>query len=262
MGWCTLLDTFARSNDHLAGRAHQETLPEPGRGFWGRSRSGIGTPRAAGGGTPRRLGEPAPSGILGPVPVLRTSRLRRRVLEQLRRGSATGPELAAVALERWPRLMCRHPRPEDFVVPRPYRFGPRPTVAHHTEQSLGVKTVRYYAERVGVDDTGRDFHSFRRAMITLARTDGASKDVLERVTHNAAGEVIDGYTTYFAWEALCEAVSAIRLAPLRGVVAVRRIRAAAADEEASLEDVAGHADGHATDDTPQNKPFCGVPSGV
>lgn len=33
------------------------------------------------------------------MPALRTSHLRRRVLEQLRAGSATGPELVAGALE-------------------------------------------------------------------------------------------------------------------------------------------------------------------
>lgn len=33
------------------------------------------------------------------MPVLRTSHLRRRVLEQLRAGSATGPEIVELALE-------------------------------------------------------------------------------------------------------------------------------------------------------------------
>jgi len=48
-------------------------------------------------------------------------------------------------------------------------------------------------------------------MITLARTDGARVDVLERITHNAAGAMIDTYT-YFEWDDLCDAVSCIRLA--------------------------------------------------
>ena len=119
------------------------------------------------------------------------------------------PELQAL-LERWradgwARFMCRHPRPDDFVCPR--EDG---TV--HSKQSLGAKAVHRHAKLAGVDSTGRDFHSFRRAMITIARTDGAREDLLERVTHNAKGAMIDGYT-YFGWEALCSAVQCIRLAP-------------------------------------------------
>ena len=140
--------------------------------------------------------------------------------------------LAAWKLEGWPRLMCRHARPEDFVVPRAPKASARrdqhADTAHHSHNSLGAKAVHRYAQRLGVNDNDRDFHSFRRGMITVARTDGASKDVLERITHNAAGEMIDGYT-YFGWEALCEAVACMRLAPLRGVVATRRISLASSD---------------------------------
>jgi hypothetical protein len=56
----------------------------------------------------------------------------------------------------------------------------------------------------------RDAHSFRRTFVTLARTDGAPVDLVERVTHNAKGAQIDGYT-YFGWEALCSAVSVLKL---------------------------------------------------
>lgn len=105
----------------------------------------------------------------------------------------------------WARYMRRHPRPEDLVVPR--EDG---TV--HSKESLGAKAVHRHAKVAGVSSAGRDFHSFRRSMITLCRTDGARPDVLERVTHNAANEQIDGYT-YFGWQPLCEAVSCLRLSP-------------------------------------------------
>ena len=137
--------------------------------------------------------------------------------------------LAAWKLEGWPRLMLRAPRPDDFVLPRPpHRAGRRPhfrDLPHHTSSSLGARVVRRHAKKLGIDPARRDFHSFRRSMITLCRTDGARADVLERVTHNAAGEQIDGYT-YFGWEPLCEAVSCLRVAPRAGVVIeLRRPRA-------------------------------------
>lgn len=140
--------------------------------------------------------------------------------------------LATWKLEAWPRLKCRHPGPDDLVVPR-CRPAPSKRPQHiasemHSCNSLGAKAVRRYATKLGIDDTGRDFHSFRRGMITVARTDGAPKDVIERITHNAAGEMIDGYT-YFGWETLCEAMAKVRLAPLRGVVARRRITASGGD---------------------------------
>jgi hypothetical protein len=44
----------------------------------------------------------------------------------------------------------------------------------------------------------------------LARRGGARKDVLERITHNASGDIIDRYTT-FDWLPLCEAVSCLKI---------------------------------------------------
>lgn len=125
--------------------------------------------------------------------------------------------LAAWKLGGWARFMCRVRSEDDLVVPRnPHLRTGRPQHAHgqhHSSSSLGAKAVRRHAQALGIDDAGRDFHSFRRAMITLARTDGARAEVLERVTHNSRGEMIDGYT-YFGWDVLCSAVQVLRIAPL------------------------------------------------
>ena len=55
-------------------------------------------------------------------------------------------------------------------------------------------------------------------------TDGAREDIIERITHNATGTIVDQYT-HFGWEALCEAVSCLRfdlkraeIVPLKRVV--------------------------------------------
>ncbi|AKF06040.1 Phage integrase [Sandaracinus amylolyticus] len=113
--------------------------------------------------------------------------------------------LEAWRTDGWARFMRRHAQPADFVCPRE-------NGKVHSKQSLGAKAVHRHAVVAGLSSEGRDFHSFRRALITIARTDGAVVDVLERITHNSAGEQIDGYT-YFGWETLCAAISCVRLAP-------------------------------------------------
>jgi hypothetical protein len=55
-------------------------------------------------------------------------------------------------------------------------------------------------------------HDLRRTMISLARGDGASGDILEICTHKGGGRgrTIDLYTTY-TWEAKCVEVSKLRI---------------------------------------------------
>ncbi len=136
------------------------------------------------------------------------------------------PELQRVLAEwkitGWPRLMCRVPRPDDFVVPYGESGGCL------TMNAAGAKSIQRNARSAGLDPTHRDFHSLRRAFITLARTDGAQADVLERVTHNKRGETLDIYT-YFGWEVLCEAVAKVQLRVRRGaeVLTLPRSRAGA-----------------------------------
>lgn len=142
------------------------------------------------------------------------------------------PELQRL-LETWksegfPRFMGRHARPDDFVVPR--EDG-----RCHTDASCGAKAVRRHAASIGIDTTARDFHSFRRGFVTVARTDGAPVDLVERITHNAKGEQIDGYT-YFGFAALCDAVLAVRMTiETAAVLPMRR----------AVGDSPGHALGHA-----------------
>ena len=142
--------------------------------------------------------------------------------------------LAAWKLEGWPRFVRRLPRPDDLVVPR--EDG-----SVHSVNSAGAKALRRHAETIGIDTRGaagfRDVHSFRRAFVTLARTDGAPADIVERITHNARGEQIDGYT-YFGWETLCSAVSSLRSSRHEGrVIELRKVASAPLSEHA-----AEHAD--------------------
>lgn len=63
-------------------------------------------------------------------------------------------------------------------------------------------------ERLGLRK--RRQHDARRSFITLARSDGARKDVLEWVTHGPRGDIVDLYTT-LPWEALCAEVAKLRI---------------------------------------------------
>ena len=63
---------------------------------------------------------------------------------------------------------------------------------------------------VGIPDKGN--HALRRYFITYARRGGARKDMLERVTHNASGDILDVYTDADGiWPALCEAVLCLKV---------------------------------------------------
>jgi hypothetical protein len=55
-------------------------------------------------------------------------------------------------------------------------------------------------------------HDLRRTMISLARSDGARKDLLEVCTHTPGRgkTAIDVYTT-FEWKALCEEVRKLKI---------------------------------------------------
>lgn len=123
------------------------------------------------------------------------------------------PALRAI-LERWrregyPALYGRHPTPEDWLAPDPKTGAPR-------SQNQAIKALYRDLDRIGIPrqvgsaKKGRACHAFRHAFISLARSDGARRDVLERVTHNAKGDVLDGYTDW-EWTAMCEAVSCLRI---------------------------------------------------
>jgi integrase len=115
------------------------------------------------------------------------------------------PRLAAILArwrERWELVHRRKPTGDDFIVPR--RVG-----GAHTKSSA-YKAWRRSCDVVGVANLS--LHSTRTTFITQARRGGARKDVLEKVTHNAAGDILDAYTRW-DWAPLCEAVLCLRIEP-------------------------------------------------
>lgn len=114
------------------------------------------------------------------------------------------PELARI-LDWWrregfPLLFCRAPQPSDPIVPA--------YDGSHRTKSSGYKLWRHACAAAGVGNLS--LHSTRHTFITLARRGGARPDVLETITHNAAGRMIDQYT-HWEWDPLCEAVLCLRV---------------------------------------------------
>lgn len=135
--------------------------------------------------------------------------------------------------EGFEATLGRPPRPADPITPWPARMAPRSEnqagkAADKAIAAAGIERIR-----------GRRVHSLRRSFISLARSDGARRDVLETVTHNARGEIIDVYTE-FVWPARCEAVSALRITPLEAMPEKDATQATDLDrDDAGLDPLAG-----------------------
>jgi integrase len=96
-------------------------------------------------------------------------------------------------------FFARRPTLDDFIVPN--RDG-----GPHTRSSA-YKAWRRSCAIVGV--LNRSLHSTRHTFISIARRNGARKDVLERITHNAQGDIVDQYT-HWDWAPLCEVILTFR----------------------------------------------------
>jgi integrase len=107
----------------------------------------------------------------------------------------------------WQVLMKRAPMAEDLIVPS--RLG------RNRSKNQGITKFHDDLQRIGL--RRRRQHDLRRTFISLARADGARKDVLEHVTHGRPGGIIDLYTE-LPWPLLCEEVAKLRVKLLAGKV--------------------------------------------
>jgi hypothetical protein len=81
-------------------------------------------------------------------------------------------------------------------------------------RSKAGKDHRGDVEALGIYQRGRLTHGLRRWFISACRNASARREVIELMTHNAKGEVIDAYTSW-EWSTLCEAVSCLKVDPER-----------------------------------------------
>ena len=157
----------------------------------------------------------------------------------------------------WAQLVGRAPTPDDFIVPnaptllhssgvalakelqnaeraRVAKLKPD-DIAHCRMPQLGLRRSREDCKLLGLRE--RRNHDARRTMISLARAGGASKDLLEWVTHGPPGDVIDGYTT-LPWETLCQQVLCIKVERREGKILAMPTAASAAPSRGAVIDLA------------------------
>jgi integrase len=121
------------------------------------------------------------------------------------------PVLAAMLadwrLRGWVALMGRHPQPSDLVIPSREGFM----------RSRNQVRNKYHDDLKRLGLRKRRVHDARRTFITLARVDGARKDVLEQITHSGRGGIMDVYTS-LPWPSLCEAVACLKVERIKSNV--------------------------------------------
>lgn len=132
--------------------------------------------------------------------------------------------LAEWRLSGWAAMFGRPPKPEDLILPRPIDVTKPRRAAAEQEDLIADLALLELRKRRG--------HDLRRTMISLARADGARRDVLQAVTHGPRGDVFDQYTEW-PWATLCEAVACLRVT-LRGKQAAVRVPVAAAAQAGGL----------------------------
>lgn len=110
------------------------------------------------------------------------------------------PELFEILSAWWSEgfelFFQRKPTLDDFIVPH-RKLGV------HTKSSA-YKAFQRALAKVGVEN--RTLHATRNTFISVARSNGARTEVVESVTHNSGGDVIEDYTTW-EWLTVCQAVA-------------------------------------------------------
>jgi hypothetical protein len=93
-----------------------------------------------------------------------------------------------------------------FCVSPTRGAGSARAATHDDADRLRVQRLRDPPD--GVPNKGS--HGLRSLTIPAARSGGARSDVLERITHNAKGEVIDASTSW-EWSTLCGEVTKLEV---------------------------------------------------
>ena len=109
----------------------------------------------------------------------------------------------------------RLPGLDDPIVPS--RRARNRTLRH------GLRKLRQDCERAGV--TPRTQHECRNTFATLAQAHGAPEAWVRRITHNASGDVLAGYTGDH-WPAMCRAVACLPIRRRRPAEVIALPRAA------------------------------------
>ena len=133
---------------------------------------------------------------------------KRKVVKETKTGAThevpVHPTLAKVLatwkLTGWRKRMSRSPRADDLIIP---------TVnGTHRDVRKALEDFHEDLERLGL--RRRRHYDSRRTFISLGLDGGASKDILQNITHPRPADAFDLYRTP-AWEARCDAVLKLRV---------------------------------------------------
>jgi len=118
--------------------------------------------------------------------------------------------------------MGRPPKPGDLLFP-----SAKPELVHGLYRNPNKQRKLFYKLCDELEIRRRRIHDSRRTFISLARDDGAQRDVIKSLTHPLDGsDAHDSYTT-FAWSRCCEEVTKLKIG-LRAPTEVLRLPARAA----------------------------------
>jgi hypothetical protein len=131
----------------------------------------------------------------------------------------------------WPSEFGGEPGADDLVVPMPSTA--RGEAGRMRTPQGSLKRFHQDLEVLGL--RLRRAHDLRRTMISLARSDGANKDILRRATHKPPKEVLEGYTT-FEWDVLCREVEKLKIRRAERGQIVRLAASAASPKPAESEE--------------------------
>lgn len=124
--------------------------------------------------------------------------------------------LATWKLEGFPLHFGRHPKPDDYIVPRLRSRGGKPAKVPFQDGRRVWVNLQTDLEMLGY--RRRRVHDSRRTLVSLARADGADKDILHIITHGPkAGDMMDLYSS-LPWETFCKQISCLRLSLREGLV--------------------------------------------
>lgn len=115
--------------------------------------------------------------------------------------------LAAWRLSGWARLMGRQPKPDDYLIPG--ADGGRLSSAET------LQLLKEDLEMLGF--RARTQHAMRHTFISLATGDGARRDLLKMVTHQALGDIMDKYT-WLSWDVLCVECAKLKVSVREGQI--------------------------------------------
>jgi integrase len=116
--------------------------------------------------------------------------------------------------EGWEKFSGRVPKADDLMFPTPRREsralvcedgrrrGAKYVAAGSIRNKKFVRTW-FLKDLAALGLRHRRVHDFRRSMISHARSDGADRETVEKISHQGAKDVLDMYTT-LEWKRLCE----------------------------------------------------------